>query len=144
MANWASWRTTVIIACATVLSVGCTTMKVPEPRALSEQESTELWSRALSYDRIGAADVRKIQGENEVTVVCTQAYSLRAAGGGHLGTAVTVCGGSCQLKPGSTFGSCVTSGCVPSGRSCSPLVCSGGCTVASSCKAEATVGFFAQ
>ncbi len=142
MTNMASWVSTVIIACAALFSAGCsTTAKPPEVRVLSEKQAADLWSRAASYEPMGAADVRKFQSATGVDVVGSQAYLMRMSGGGS-GTSVTVCGGSCQLTSGGTFGSCVTSGCTPTGRSCTPLVCSGSCTLSSSCQAQASLGVF--
>jgi hypothetical protein len=140
MANRTSWVITAIIAANALLSAGCMT-KAPEVRVLSDQQAADLWSRAASYQAVGAAEVRRTQTENGVNVTCSQAYSMLMRGGGS-GTTVTVCGGTCLLKSGGTFGACVTSGCMPSGGTCTPLVCSGSCTLSSSCRAEATIGVF--
>lgn len=133
-------------ACVVAASVTCSKPvekppeKAPELKALSEAEATELRNRAESLDPVGEASVRRIEVDNTVTVVCTQTFALRMAGGRPGGGVIDACGGSCKLKPGGTFATCKTSGCLSNGRSCSPLVCEGGCELATACKAEKSVG----
>src|SRR5215813_5477230 len=131
--------TAVVLVCTAVLSVGCAKEKAPEFRILSDQEAADLWNKAESRDRVGEAVVKKIQNDKGTTVITTQGYTLRMPGGGSRGL-VTVCGGGCTLEPGGTFGGCQHSGCMPSGNSCTPLVCSGDCRVSSPCRPEATIG----
>lgn len=140
MAAKASRLTTVIIVCIAVLSAGCAKEKVTQIKVLSEQEAADLWSRAESNQPIGKAVVRRIPGETGTTVVTTQAYMLRMQGGGSTGV-VTACGFSCIAPAGTSPGDCKTSGCEPSGNSCTPASC-GACTPSQPCKAEASFGIF--
>jgi hypothetical protein len=116
------------------------TEKATEIRALSDAEAAKLWDSDAPRQAIGEATIQNIPVEGGVAVVCTQAFSARLAGGGP-GGVITSCGGSCKLKPGATFGQCITSGCRSNGKTCSPLVCSGGCELATSCKATKASGF---
>src|SRR4029077_5378859 len=104
-----------------------TTVEVLSPAA-----GEALWSEVESSEAVGQPVISKIEEGNVVSFTCTQAYSTRRRGGGG-GTTVTVCGGGCQLKAGGTFGACVSSGCMPNGKSCTPLSCSGSCTVSHGC-----------
>lgn len=131
---------TIIIACAAVLSGSCTRADTPQIRMLSEQEAADLWNSAESREPIGEATVRSFPDEGGVvTVITSQMYMLRMADGGS-GQTVTSCSGSCILTPGSTFEDCKTSGCLSTGTSCTPLVCSGGCRVSRSCQAAFNYG----
>jgi len=135
--------TLVTLVCVVILLVGCAKKQpAPQLRVLSEQEAADLWNKAESREPVGDPVVKTIQGDNGTTVTTSQAYMLRRAGGGGPGGLVTVCGGSCTLNPGGTFGGCQTSGCFPAGNTCTPLVCSGSCKLASSCQAEAHFGAF--
>jgi hypothetical protein len=139
----ASRLTLVVLVLTTTLS-GCA-KKQPDPqvRLLSEQEAADLWNKAESRQPVGEAMVRRFPGEAGTHVTTTQAYALRMANGGGAGSLVTVCGGYCQVTTqGGTTAGCQTSGCVPSGHSCTPLVCSGNCSVSGACRAEATFGVF--
>lgn len=113
-----------------------------EIRALPDAEAAKLWDSDAPREPVGKAVIQNMPIEGGVAVVCTQAFSARMAGGGG-GTAglLAGCGGSCKLKPGATFEQCVTSGCLSNGRTCSPLVCSGGCELSMACKAAKPSGF---
>ena len=131
-----------ILVYVVALSAGCAPKQapqVPQLRVLSEKEADDLWSQTKGYEPAGEPTVRRIPTEDGVRVVCAQTYTLRMAGGS--GSVISVCGGACRLTPGSGFPDCKTSGCLSNGRTCSPLVCSGGCTVSEACKAEMTTGF---
>ena len=110
-------------------------------RALSDAEAAKLWDSDAPRESVGEASIQKIPVEGGLAVVCTQAFSARKIGDGRPGGLIGSCGGSCKLKPGATFGQCVTSGCVSNGRTCTPLVCSGGCELATACKAAKPSGF---
>ena len=134
---------TTFLICACVILAGCASPKLPEVRILSDEEASELWDKAESYKPVGEAVTKTFPSSAGTIVTTSQVYSLRMSGRPGL-SVVTVCGGSCQLKPGGTFGSCVTSGCVPSGKRCTPLVCSGSCEVSKACSAESSIGIFAH
>ena len=134
----------VLLVCAIVLSGSCKRAEPPQIRMLSEQEAADLWNRAESHQPMGEAVVRRFQEEGGVvTVLTSQAFMLRMGGGG-TGQTVTSCSGSCILNPGATFGDCQTSGCLSTGKSCTPLVCSGGCKVSRACEAGFNFGFAMQ
>ena len=125
----------VVVVSAAILGVGCRTGQTPEVRMLSEKEAADFWNRAESREPAGQSSVRKIESGTGTVVITTQAYTLRMPGGGG-GGLVTVCGGGCQAGAGGPSG-CQTSGCEPTGNSCTPLQCSGNCTLSHACKAEA-------
>jgi hypothetical protein len=139
MAVTARQRIALVVACAAVLAAGCATAREPQLQRLSEKEAADLWSRARSYEPVGAPAIERIEGESEVTVLCAQVYALKMDTGKG-GPIATTCGGSCKLKPGAKFSDCKTSGCLSSGRTCTPLVCEGGCTLSSACKATFVFG----
>jgi hypothetical protein len=135
----------VLAASMVAVSAGCRKTENTDPPALkvlSDAEAAAFWTSADSREPVGKATVRRIEIDNTVTVVCTQAYALRIRGGGRGGVMVA-CGGSCKLKPGGTFGTCKTSGCLSEGTSCSELNCSDGCELATQCKPENPIGLFA-
>jgi hypothetical protein len=121
---------------------GCRSPQTPQVRTLSDQEAADLWNRAESREPVGEPAVRTIRSETGTTVVTTQIYLLRMAGGRPGGQLVTACTGSCLLKPGGTFDDCKSSGCFRSANSCTPLVCSGSCTLSSACNPAQSVGIF--
>jgi hypothetical protein len=123
---------------------GCRGAQAPEIRALSEQEVADLWRQAESREPVGDPLVQQIPTDTGATVITTQVFMLRRAGGGPSTQVILGCGGSCTLTPGGTFEGCKTSGCLASGDSCTPLVCSGTCTVSSPCKPLKSSGIFAQ
>lgn len=129
----------VIPVVAVMLLGGCTKKEAPKMQLLSEQEAADLWNKAESRQAIGDPMIRKFQTDNGTVVSTTQAYALRMAGGGG-GSLVTVCGGSCIVEGNGSLHECQTSGCMPSGNTCTPLVCSGSCKLSNSCRAEATIG----
>lgn len=132
---------TAILFCTAVLTAGCAHKQVVQMHALSDQEAADLWTRAETKEPVGKAVVRMDTGSDGVTTVSTtQTYALRMIGGGSNGLA-TVCGYSCTPRPGSGPGSCKTSGCLPSGNSCTPASC-GDCTQSSPCRVESTFGIF--
>ena len=100
---------TTFLICACVILSGCASPKPPEVRILSDEEASELWDKAESYKPVGEAVTKTFPSSAGTIVTTSQVYSLRMSGRPGL-SVVTVCGGSCQLKPGGTFGSCVTSG----------------------------------
>jgi len=134
MATNTCGRIALILTCVTVLAVGCKPAKMPQLRPLSEQEAADLWNRARSYEPVGQPTVQKIMGDAEVTVICAQSYALRIDTGRGPEPVITSCGGSCKLNPGAKFADCKTSGCLSTGKTCSPLKCEGGCTLSSACK----------
>lgn len=115
--------------------------KSAEIRALSDAEVVQLWDSDAPRQSLGKPIIQNIPVEGGVAVVCTQAFSARMPGSGRPNGLIGSCGGSCKLKPGATFGQCITSGCVSNGKTCSPLVCSGGCELATACKAAKPSGF---
>lgn len=137
---------TVVISLA-VLITSCAgpregpSAKSTQIRALSDVEVAKLWDSDAPREPIGDALIQNIPVEGGVAVVCTQAFSARMAGGVGPTGLIGSCGGSCKLKPGATFSQCTTSGCRSNGRTCSPLVCSGGCELATACKAAKPSGF---
>jgi hypothetical protein len=133
-----------ILVCGGVVLSGCALQQQPEVKILSDEEAAELWESAEGFEPVGKPVTRQFPGTTGTITTTSQVYLLRMPGG-RLGTSVvTVCGGSCLLKPGGTFGGCVTSGCMPSGNSCTPLVCSGTCELSSACTAQSSIGIFAQ
>lgn len=126
--------TTVMLVCVAVLYTSCAVKKeAPQIRLLSEQEADDLWSRAASREPVGNPDVKTTQDETGTTVISTQVYMLRMPDGGSTGLGA-VCGGSCI---GGIGPECKTSGCMPTGRGCTPLSCSGTCKLKNSCRREA-------
>lgn len=109
-------------------------------QALPDAEVERLWAGSASLTPVGPATVQRIPVSGGVAVACSQTYAMRLSTG-RPGSVMTSCGGSCKLKPGATFEQCRTSGCMPSGRTCTPLVCSGGCELSSACTASRGAGF---
>jgi hypothetical protein len=138
----ATRRTSLILVCAAILMTGCAKPQpAPKIKVLSEQEASDLWNKAEKREPVGDPIVTTVQGDTGTTVTSSQAYMLRGPGGGG-GGLVTVCGGSCTVSAGGTLSGCQTSGCMPAGNSCTPLVCSGSCKTSSQCKAESHFGIF--
>jgi len=132
---------TSIFLCAAFLVAGCAHKQVAQIRALSDQEAADLWTRAETKEPVGKPVVRTVTDLDGVTTVSTtQSFMLRMKGGGSNGLA-TVCGYSCQPRPGSGPESCQTSGCMPSGNSCTPASC-GNCAQTRPCRVESTFGTF--
>lgn len=135
------------LACAASLGA-CTQAPSPGPapgaqarlQALPVADVERLWAGSAPLTPVGPATVQRIPVTGGVAVACSQTYSARL-GTGRPGGVVVSCGGSCKLKPGATFDQCKTSGCLSSGRTCTPLVCSGGCELSRSCSASKPVGF---
>jgi hypothetical protein len=126
---------TMIVVCVAVLSAGCGVKKeTPQIRLLSEQEADDLWNKAERREPVGEPVVKTTEDESGTTVTSTQVYMLSMPGGGGSTGLGAVCGGSCIGGIGSE---CKTSGCMPSGRSCTPLNCSGTCTLKQACRREA-------
>lgn len=127
--------TTVILVCVAVLNTSCAMKKeAPQIRLLSEQEADDLWNKAESREPVGEPVVKTTQDKTGTTVTSTQVYMLRMLGGGGSTALGAVCGGSCK---GGIGPECKTSGCMPAGRSCTPLQCSGTCTLNDACRREA-------
>jgi hypothetical protein len=133
----------MLVGAGFVLSA-CADQKQPEVRMLSDAESAELWGSAVSSEPVGKPVTKQFPGTTGTITTTSQVYMLRMPGGRPGASIVTVCGGSCLLKPGGTFGSCVTSGCLPQKNSCTPLVCSGSCELSSPCTAQSSIGIFAK
>ena len=133
---------TLIIGCLVVVSSGsCKRAETRQIRIVSGQEAADLWDRAQTREPVGQAITRTFREEGGVlTVVTSQTYMLRMAGGETGGT-VSSCSASCILNPGATFDDCKTSGCLSTGKTCTPVVCSGGCRVSRSCQATFDYGF---
>lgn len=135
---------TTMLVCAGVILSACANPKQPEVKILSDEEASDLWKSAESYKPVGKAITKQFPGSTGTITTTSQVYLLRMPGGRQGPSIVTVCGGSCQLKPGGTFGTCVTSGCLPSGNGCTPLECSGSCELSSPCTAQSSIGVFAE
>lgn len=128
--------TMVTLVCVAVLSAGCARQKeLPQIRALSDQEADDLWNKAERQEPVGEPVVKTTKDETGTTVISTQMYMLRMPGGSSTGFGA-VCGGSCI---GGIGPECKTSGCMPSGRGCTPLTCSGTCTLKQACRREAVI-----
>ena len=140
MAAKANRFTMAILVFAVILLTGCAKEQATQIKVLSEQETADLWAKAESNQPIGKPVARTILGETGTTVVTSQAYMLRMPGGGATGV-VTVCGFSCIAPAGSKPSDCKTSGCEPSGNSCTPASC-GNCTPSQPCTAQASLGIF--
>lgn len=126
--------TTVILVCVAVLYTSCAIRKeAPQIRLLTEQEANDLWDKAESREPVGEPVVKTTSDETGTKVTSTQVYMLRMAGGGGSTGLGAVCGGSCSGGIGSE---CKTSGCMPTGRGCTPLTCSGTCKLKDSCRRE--------
>lgn len=138
---------TLALACSALLSA-CG--KAPPPassptgrgtlKALPAADVERLWASPAALTPVGPATVQRIPVTGGVAVACNQTYAARL-GTGRPGGVVVSCGGSCKLKPGATFDQCKTSGCLSSGRTCTPLVCSGGCELSRACSAGKPAGF---
>lgn len=128
----------------TALAGACTQAPAPTEgpalQALSDADAEALWAGTAALTPVGRAIVQRIPVDGGVAVVCSQPYALRLATG-RPGGAVIQCGGSCKLKPGATFDQCRTSGCLSNGRTCTPLVCSGGCELSRQCTASKPAAF---
>jgi hypothetical protein len=124
----------LILIYAAVGLTGCQWKQAQQLRLLSDQEAADIWSRAEGYEPVGDPVVKQLPDEMGActTVVTNQVYMLRMPGGGRAQVMVG-CGGSCKTD-GGPLGDCKTSGCLSNGRSCTPLKCSGNCTVSSACK----------
>jgi len=131
--------TTVILVWAAVLLAGCARQMAPEIRMLSDQEAADLWDKAESRERVGEPVVKTVQNGQCTTVITTQVYRL-----GRSTNLIAACGGGCQVTgPGGPAG-CQTSGCFSTGRGCTPLICSGNCTLSHPCKPASNFGVFMQ
>ena len=114
-----------------------------EARLLSDEEALNLLENARVFQPTGEHSVNLREVGEKVAVTCTQPFELRLQPGGPGAGGILACGGSCKLKPGAKFSDCKTSGCLRSGNTCTPLVCSGGCVLDKSCKPEREVSLFA-
>jgi hypothetical protein len=127
--------TTVILVCAAILSTSCGRKKeVPQIRVLSEQEADGLWDKAEKREPVGEPVTKTTEDETGTTITSSQVYMLTMPGGGGSIGLGAVCGGSCI---GGIGPECKTSGCMPTGRGCTPLKCSGICRLSKACKREA-------
>lgn len=113
-----------------------------EPVAMSDAEALNLVENAKIREPIGEKVVTLREVGDQVQVTCSQQMQLRLAPGGPGGGGPLNCGGSCKLTAGSKLSDCKTSGCTRSGNSCTPLVCSGGCTLSKSCAPDKPTNFF--
>lgn len=133
--------TTAVLVFAALLSTACTPRqaKVPQIRILTDQEAIDLWNRAESREPVGEPVVQEFKKDTKdekcTEVITTQVYMLRMPGGGSNGLGIS-CGGNCIATGDGTPADCKTSGCFHKGGSCTPLVCSGKCTVSKACKVE--------
>ena len=123
----------LMLACAFLFLSGCEKQKAPNVKILSEQEASDLWKRAESHAPVGELVVRKHRGDGGTIKTATQVYRLKMQAGKPGVSVAASCSGSCKLTPGGTFDDCKTSGCEPSGNSCTPLSCSGTCQLSNSC-----------
>ena len=135
-----------------LLSLGLTSCYQPdqpdaadssEGHALSEEEALHLLENARVFQPTGEHTVNLREVGNKIAVTCSQPFELRLQPGGPGAGGILACGGSCKLKAGAKFSDCKTSGCLRSGNTCTPLVCSGGCVLDKSCKPERGVSLFA-
>ena len=91
---------------------------------------------------MGEPSIKTSEGVDTTVVTTTQVFRINRPVGG-TGMVLGTCGGSCKVTvEGGTLNQCITSGCVPDGAGCTPLVCSGSCTLSSQCKRELSVGIF--
>ena len=144
MAAKAGRLVTVIIACIAVLSAGCARAKVAQVKVLSDQEFADLWNRAAGHEPVGKPVVRRMPDEKGMTTVTTQVYMFQDPRGGRgvpPGGVMVVCGFACIAPEGTKPSECKTSGCEPSGLTCTPASC-GNCTLSQPCKREAGLGIF--
>jgi hypothetical protein len=134
MSKIAGRLTTLAVVCFMVLSAACAREKAAEIRVLSEQEFSDLWNKATSREPVGKPVVRKISGETGTTTTTAQAFMISNPGGGRTPT-MTICGFACVAPAGTKPADCKTSGCEPSGLTCTPADC-GNCTISQPCKME--------
>ncbi len=141
--------TMTAIACLTagVLAIwGCkprTQAPIPPPevRMLSAADADKLFDEAEKVEAVGEVAVdSEVVGDVTVTTT-TQVFRIANRGGGTT-MALGFCGGQCKVTGEGGLNGCQTSGCAPSGKSCTPLVCSGSCTIDRQCNRERTVGIF--
>ena len=132
------------LSCCALLVTACQPQEAPLPQVkfLSEAEAAAIFKDAKSVERVGEPSIKIAAGENTTVVTTTQVFRInRPVGGAAL--MLGSCGGSCKVTvEGGTLNQCVTSGCAPDGAGCTPLVCSGSCTLSSQCKREGSVGIF--
>jgi hypothetical protein len=135
----------ISIALVGVILAGCAPRQsaVPEVRQLTQEETDKLFDEAKSVEAVGEAMIRStVVGDMTVTTTSQMLIVTRPGGGRE--PVLGFCGGSCKVTvEGGTLGQCKTSGCAPSGRSCTPLVCSGSCTLDRACKREPAFSFSA-
>ena len=131
--------TTLILISAAMGSTGCQWKHAQQVRLLSDQEAADIWSRAEAYEPVGAPVVKQLPDDTGActTVVTNQVYMLTMPGGGRA-QIIVACGGSCNTG-GGPLGDCKTSGCLSNGKSCTPLKCSGNCTLSRACKPETSL-----
>jgi hypothetical protein len=109
---------------------------------LSEAEALKLIETAEVRETVSERQVDLRQVDDQVLVNCSQEVRFfqkpgRPGGGG----GIIACGGACKLNAGAKFADCKTSGCLVSNGKCTPLVCSGGCTLSRACKSEKPIVF---
>jgi hypothetical protein len=126
--------TTLILVSAVAVGLTGCQKQTQQLRLLSDQEASDIWNKAVAYEPVGGPVVKQLPDDTGacMNVVTNQVYMLTMPGGGR--TQIMVgCGGGCKTD-GGPLGDCKTSGCLSNGRSCTPLKCSGNCTVSSACK----------
>lgn len=115
----------------------------PRVELLSPTETAELLKSATSVEPVGEAVVTISSTDDTTTVAATQIFSFRLNddSGGQTGRS---CMGSCKVVGPGGLDGCITSGCMPTSTGCTPLKCSGNCSLSSSCSAGTSMTVFAQ
>ncbi|HET9862204.1 MAG TPA: hypothetical protein VFP37_02070 [Steroidobacteraceae bacterium] len=131
---------------AGMLLVGCQPKESApaQARQLTQEETDKLFEAATNVEAVGEPMVRStVVGDMTVTTT-TQMMMVSRPGGGRE-PILGFCGGQCKVTvEGGTLGQCKTSGCAPQKNgSCTPLVCSGSCTLDRACKREPAISFTA-
>jgi hypothetical protein len=116
-----------------------------EVRQLTPEETAELFDSAASVEAVGEPSIQAVTDDTGTTVITTQAFRLRTDTGRGGGTVLTGCTGRCKVTGPGGLSDCKTSGCLSDKKGgCTPLKCSGSCTVSAECSSLNNVGLFAQ
>jgi hypothetical protein len=110
-------------------------------RQLTQEETDKLFDDAKSVEASGAPMIRSTVVGN-VTVTTTSQLMIVTKPGGGTEPILGFCTGRCKVTvEGGTLGQCKLTGCEPKGKSCTPIQCSGSCTLDTQCKREPAFSF---
>jgi hypothetical protein len=133
----------IALALAGIVLAGCAPKESapPQVRQLTQEETDKIFDEAKKVEAVGDPMIRTTV-IGDVTLTTTSQVFIVTKPGGGTEPILGFCGGQCKVTvEGGTLGQCKTSGCEPSGKNCTPLVCSGSCTLDRQCKREPAFSF---